>query len=64
MNEWIPVEKEFPELGQYIIVSDGRHVGEAIFAPKNEFITLNNWTVQPWGKITHWISLPKPPRTK
>jgi hypothetical protein len=60
--EWIDVNKELPTLGQYIIGTDGHHVGECVFAPRETFIPYNHYHIETWTKITFWIPLPLPPK--
>jgi hypothetical protein len=60
--KWIEIEKEKPVLGQFVIISDGHHVGEGIFAPKDDFLIFNHNVIEPWEKITHWMPLPNPPK--
>jgi hypothetical protein len=58
---WINLAHEKPPLGQYILVSDGHHVGEAIFCPNDMFDILKLFYVQPWKEVTHWMPLPESP---
>jgi len=58
---WKLLKYEKPIVGQYVIGTDGHHVGECITAPNDDFIVLNTWTVEPWRKVIAWMPLPKPP---
>lgn len=52
-NEWIPVEKSLPEIGQYVLVVKDR--GDYDSA---ELISQNpiEWDIE--GVITHWFPIP------
>lgn len=68
MSEWINIEDKLPPLGQFVIVTDGHHVGEAIYAGQKKctfnFLILNHNVVQPWQEVSHWMELPQPPKGK
>lgn len=57
-NEWVSVEERLPEEKQRVIVRCER-VGTSV-----GWILWGNWMADigpDAGKVTHWMSLPKPP---
>lgn len=62
--EWIDLEENTPKIGQFIIGTDGCHVGECIFYPNDHFQAVNLNITYAWEKVTHWMPLPNPPSFK
>lgn len=72
MSEWISVKDRLPEIKEQghnqhpssdeVLVTDGKHIQIGVrWMLRNYEYFLPNYR-ENMGKITHWMSLPKPPR--
>ena len=53
MNEWIPVTERLPDVGNFVMWTDGEMVACTTFVAKIGFIAS--------AYVTHWMPLPEPP---
>ena len=65
VQEWIPVEDELPEIGGYVVCI-AKENPFSKFMPMVARIEKNGWvnpmTEQYISEVTHWMSLPNPPK--
>lgn len=58
--KWIPVTERFPELGEVVLLTDGKDTGDGYLAIcplwSTPFVDLET------ENITHWMPLPQPPK--
>lgn len=60
---WISVKDDIPDFGERVIVTDGVFVGEAWLNKSKKWIRYDRdveWFFE--SKITHWMSMPIPPK--
>ena len=67
MNDWISVKDELPEINKDVLIYRGQFIGRLINV--YTYLGNNEWEDEYgyWGKtedegITHWMSLPSPPK--
>lgn len=67
MNKWINVKDQLPEKNQGVLIYRGQFIGDLISV--YTYIGNNEWEDEYgyWSRtddegITHWMSLPEPPR--
>ena len=65
MSEWIPVTKQMPPEGKYVLVY-GKELHPNSYSSQIEVsrvYDVNYWSgFGRTGKITHWMPLPEPPK--
>lgn len=65
VQEWISVEDELPEAGEYVVCIAKRNPF-SMFMPMVARIKKNGWvnpiTEQYISEVTHWMPMPKPPK--
>ena len=65
VQEWISVEDELPETGEYVVCIAKRNPFSR-FMPMVARIEKNGWvnpmTEQYISEVTHWMPLPNPPK--
>lgn len=54
---WIPVTERLPEQGQEVIVYSG-----GVLKPQVYCYLFWNPNYDSWARVTHWMSLPEPPK--
>lgn len=64
--QWVRCDERLPELGQYVLVTNGRFVGYATreltrFSDDGMFVGGACWIGTLHEGITHWMPLPSPP---
>ena len=65
VQEWIPVEDELPEVGEYVVCIAKRNPFSR-FMPMVARIEKNGWvnpmTEQYISEVTHWMKMPELPK--
>lgn len=69
MAEWIPVSERLPgDVDAYLIVCDEHEDGQCVVVSTGQYEGDGCWTpdynsMLPSSAVTHWMPLPKPPKT-
>ena len=65
VQEWISVDDELPEAGEYVVCIAKRNPF-SVFMPMVARIEKNGWvnpiTEQYISEVTHWMPMPQPPK--
>lgn len=59
---WISLEDSLPEVGEHVLVSDGRYVCESFLAENQKW--QRNGEQLSFMAPTHWMPFPEPPSVK
>jgi len=66
-SNWISVEDRLPEEGEFILITATRNkdlITIGFLTPlthKQWYVTARNVGIIPFGSVSHWMPLPKPP---
>jgi hypothetical protein len=57
--KWISVENKLPKIGKDVLTYDGENMLVEYLLNDEDVLT---WSCSPFEEITHWMSLPEPPK--